>query len=351
MPALDPQGQDRAGPGLPARRRRAAAQRAGGGDHPVRRPRGRDVAPGDRAGRGVGRPARASSLTVIGDAGVGKSRLVREFAGRAGRSEHSQVLRGRCLPVWRWRHVLADRRDRPRRRGHCRRGSARGGTRQDHRTSPEGRRVPTTIQRWSSIASRRRSACPRPRFPAPELFWGIRKLLEAIATPATARRDRRRHPRGRADVPRAPRSPARERPRRADPAADHGSPRAPRDAHRMGRGARVRPDDPGSPLRRRVRQHRRAPARRARRGRPRADHDRGRGQPALCRTDHRDADRDRRHPPGWRCAGSRPADRASIAIPPTIQALVAARLDALRARTARSSIRPRSSAWASPSKP
>src|SRR6185436_9921803 len=37
-------------------------------------------------------------LTVIGDAGVGKSRLVREFADRAASRERSQVLRGRCLP-------------------------------------------------------------------------------------------------------------------------------------------------------------------------------------------------------------------------------------------------------------
>ena len=37
-------------------------------------------------------------LTVIGDAGVGKSRLVREFAARAAARERSQVLRGRCLP-------------------------------------------------------------------------------------------------------------------------------------------------------------------------------------------------------------------------------------------------------------
>src|SRR6476469_8312458 len=37
-------------------------------------------------------------LTIIGDAGVGKSRLVREFADRASAQEQSQVLRGRCLP-------------------------------------------------------------------------------------------------------------------------------------------------------------------------------------------------------------------------------------------------------------
>src|SRR4029077_7316307 len=35
-------------------------------------------------------------LTLVGDAGVGKSRLIKEFATRAG--EGARVLRGRCLP-------------------------------------------------------------------------------------------------------------------------------------------------------------------------------------------------------------------------------------------------------------
>ena len=39
---------------------------------------------------------RARLVTVVGDAGVGKSRLIREFAERAGTS--ATVLRGRCLP-------------------------------------------------------------------------------------------------------------------------------------------------------------------------------------------------------------------------------------------------------------
>src|SRR5205814_9686097 len=39
---------------------------------------------------------RARLVSVVGDAGVGKSRLIREFAERAG--ESATVLRGRCLP-------------------------------------------------------------------------------------------------------------------------------------------------------------------------------------------------------------------------------------------------------------
>jgi predicted ATPase len=38
----------------------------------------------------------ARLVTVVGDAGVGKSRLIKEFATRAG--EAARVLRGRCLP-------------------------------------------------------------------------------------------------------------------------------------------------------------------------------------------------------------------------------------------------------------
>jgi class 3 adenylate cyclase len=37
-------------------------------------------------------------ITVMGDAGVGKSRLIREFAHRAAAHERTQILRGRCLP-------------------------------------------------------------------------------------------------------------------------------------------------------------------------------------------------------------------------------------------------------------
>ena len=46
--------------------------------------------------KGERRPA---VLTVIGDAGVGKSRVIQEFlAGIAASSDHANQLHGRCLP-------------------------------------------------------------------------------------------------------------------------------------------------------------------------------------------------------------------------------------------------------------
>jgi DNA-binding SARP family transcriptional activator len=45
------------------------------------------------------------TVTVIGEAGLGKTRLVHEIAGRLEREV--KVLTGRCLPIWRGHHVLA----------------------------------------------------------------------------------------------------------------------------------------------------------------------------------------------------------------------------------------------------
>ncbi|MEX1169891.1 MAG: adenylate/guanylate cyclase domain-containing protein [Chloroflexota bacterium] len=120
-------------------------------------------------------------LTVIGDAGVGKSRLVREFAGRAERRERSQVLRGRCLPYgdgvtfWPIYEIV--------------RGAA-GITDEDSREA--------ALAKIADIARRSISAgddsamvvervaaaigLSTTAYPVPELFWGIRKLLEAIAS-------------------------------------------------------------------------------------------------------------------------------------------------------------------------
>ena len=82
---------------------------------------------------------------------------------RPGLGAATQPGAARALPaVWRRRHVLADRRDRPRaRRGSTTRTrsrlrSARSPT--IARGAPDG----PTIRRRSSIGSRRRSACPRP---------------------------------------------------------------------------------------------------------------------------------------------------------------------------------------------
>ena len=65
--------------------------------------------------RVVGRAGRCRLVTIVGDAGVGKSRLTAGVPGLASTDEAHD--RPRPLPaVRRGHHVLADRRDRPRRR-------------------------------------------------------------------------------------------------------------------------------------------------------------------------------------------------------------------------------------------
>ena len=120
-------------------------------------------------------------LTVIGDAGVGKSRLVREFAERAMQRDRSQVLRGRCLPYgdgvtfWPIYEIVR---------------AAAGIADEDPRE--------IALAKITDVASRAMGPEDDPEmvvervaaavglsttaFPVPELFWGIRKLLEAIAT-------------------------------------------------------------------------------------------------------------------------------------------------------------------------
>ena len=173
-------------------------------------------------------------LTIIGDAGVGKSRLVREFADRATAQEQSQVLRGRCLPYgdgvtfWPIAEIVRN---------------AAGSGDEDSREEALGkildiaRGTADGTDDPAAIVDRVAAAIglSTTQFPAPELFWGIRKLLEVDREPAAARRDHRRYPRRGADIPRAPRPPDRWGGRFADPAAHHGAPRALRDAGGMGR--------------------------------------------------------------------------------------------------------------------
>ncbi len=120
-------------------------------------------------------------VAIIGDAGVGKSRLVREFATRAASREKTQVLRGRCLPYgdgvtfWPIAEIVR---------------SAAGIGDEDPRE--------VALEKIAAIARRATGGSEDPapiiervgaaigltttQFPGPELFWGIRKLLEAIAS-------------------------------------------------------------------------------------------------------------------------------------------------------------------------
>jgi class 3 adenylate cyclase/tetratricopeptide (TPR) repeat protein len=119
-------------------------------------------------------------LTIIGEAGVGKSRLIREFATRASSRERSQVLRGRCLPYgdgvtfWPIAEIVR---------------SAAGISDEDPlelaltkiveiaRGAGGGTGDPTAVADRVAAAI----GLSTTQFPGPELFWGIRRLLEAIA--------------------------------------------------------------------------------------------------------------------------------------------------------------------------
>jgi tetratricopeptide (TPR) repeat protein len=119
-------------------------------------------------------------VTVVGDAGVGKSRLVREFATRAA-SEQSQVLRGRCLPYgdgvtfWPIAEIV--------------RGAA-GISDEDPSDLAMAKIAAIAVAATgdtddpTAIIDRVAAAIglTTAQFAGPELFWGIRKLLEAIAS-------------------------------------------------------------------------------------------------------------------------------------------------------------------------
>jgi class 3 adenylate cyclase/tetratricopeptide (TPR) repeat protein len=120
-------------------------------------------------------------LIVIGEAGVGKSRLIREFATRASARERTQVLRGRCLPygdgVTFWpiaeivRNAAGIADEDPLDVALAKIAEiARGGTGRTDDSAAIVDRVAAAIGLSTT------------QFPGPELFWGIRRLLEAIAS-------------------------------------------------------------------------------------------------------------------------------------------------------------------------
>ena len=120
-------------------------------------------------------------VTVIGDAGVGKSRLIREFATRASERDRTQVLRGRCLPYgdgvtfWPIAEIVRN---------------AAGIGDEDPREVALDKIAAITrdatgrAEDPAAIVDRVGAAIglSATQFPGPELFWGIRKLLEAIAS-------------------------------------------------------------------------------------------------------------------------------------------------------------------------
>jgi class 3 adenylate cyclase/tetratricopeptide (TPR) repeat protein len=121
----------------------------------------------------------AAVLTVVGDAGVGKSRLIREFALAVAHGAH--VVRGRCLPYgdgitfWPIAEIV--------------RGVAEISS-DDARSVAIGRIARLTSE-LGMTATDRTPVVDRvgsvvglsdSQFPVAELFWGIRKLLESLAS-------------------------------------------------------------------------------------------------------------------------------------------------------------------------
>ncbi len=122
-----------------------------------------------------GRVARL--VTVVGDAGVGKSRLIREFA--TATEDRARLVRGRCLPYgdgitfWPLAEVIRD---------------AAGITSED---TPRiaTRRIDRLLERAATedreaIVERVAAAInlSAAQFPVAELMWGGRRFLEALAT-------------------------------------------------------------------------------------------------------------------------------------------------------------------------
>ena len=238
---------------------------------------------------------RAARLVVLtGDAGVGKSRLVRELIADVEGS--ALALRGRCLSYgegitfWPIGEIVR---------------AAAGIDEEDAPAAARAKLLAIAPDR--DVAARVASivGLSSATAPLPEVFWGVRRLLEELARrqplvvviddvhwAEPALLDLLDHLLGAAeDAP--------------DPRGGHGPPGVRRRASRLADGRRPGPDRARAARRGGGRGRRREPRRRsgpARRGAPRRGH--RRGEPALRRAARRDADRDRRAPPRGRALGS-----------------------------------------------
>lgn len=124
---------------------------------------------------GVTRDRRAHLLTVLGPAGVGKSRLVAEALARLG--DRATVLRGRCLSYgegitwWPLRGILH---------------AAAGITEEDHAATARSKlgALVAGVRDGDVIAARLATAIGLSDEPAPpeELLWAARRTLETLAS-------------------------------------------------------------------------------------------------------------------------------------------------------------------------
>jgi DNA-binding SARP family transcriptional activator len=108
------------------------------------------------------------TVTVIGEAGLGKTRLVQEFAGRVGRKAH--VLTGRCLPYgegitfWPLQEVVRQAGD----------GDSPEAIKALLDGEPDAASVAEQLHRALGPGNRGSTA-------AAEIFWAARRFLEALA--------------------------------------------------------------------------------------------------------------------------------------------------------------------------
>ena len=178
--------------------------------------------------------ATARLITVVGDAGVGKSRLIREFATAA--SEQARLVRGRCLPYgdgitfWPLAEVVREA------AGITSEDSPRIATRRIDRLLERARR---RRSRGDRRTGRRRHQPVRRAVSRRRADVGRAAVAGDARRRAAARHARRRPALGRVDVPRLPRPPARDRRRCLDPRPRLGPPRDQRAARGLVGGPRL----------------------------------------------------------------------------------------------------------------
>ena len=181
--AAGAQGQGAAGAGVSPVARRPARARVRA---PPRRAAGRARARAGRAARRVrrgGREQRLPVFTVVGPAGIGKSRLVRECS--TGSPARRACVRGRCLSLRRRDHVLAAGRGARRARRARGRESSSGARARRRRLGPGA-----VSGRCASCS--RRVARERPLVVVlDDLQWAEPMLLDLIEHVAVLSRTRR----------------------------------------------------------------------------------------------------------------------------------------------------------------
>ena len=260
------------------------------------------------------RERRAQLFTVLGEAGIGKTRLARELASSL--AGEASVLTGRCLSYgegitfWPLREIVEQ--------------AAGGRTLTDLLAGEE--RAEVIADRLGAALGQAEGAVA-----AEETFWAFRKLFEALAGEQPLVLCLRGRPLGRAYPARPRRAPRRLDPRGSSAARLPCPPRAARSTPGLGRWQGQRDVDPA----------RATLAGRQHGARRRA----GRGASPRRRDSGRSRQRRETRSSSSRCSPCSPRTAAATArctLPPAIHALLASRLERLSAeerRPPRASVR------------